>query len=141
MELHSFMYKVPSFFCSNHHDLLFIVPVLGLEDPVSIDHFRGGTINITCSFTGLPIPTITWLKDDVVLLFSDTTLLNETTQSNATWGMRTSTVTFTSLQLTDTADYHCVANNTGAPGNTFIVQSTVSSIFVTRNIFVCTISS
>ena len=141
MELHSFMYKVPHTNTLEYVITLFsfAVPVVGLEDPVPmVEHFRGGTINITCSFTGLPLPTITWLKNNVELVFTETILLNESTQSNATWGMRSSTVTFTSLQLTDTADYHCVANNTGAPGNTFIVQSTVSSIFVTRKHLQCT---
>ena len=104
-----------------------------------VSHFRGGTINITCSFTGLPIPTITWLKNNVELVYTDIISPVESVQFNATWGIRQSVLVFTNLQLTDTADYHCVANNTGAPGNTFIVQSTVSSIFVTRKYLECTI--
>ena len=97
-----------------------------------MSHFRGGTINITCSFTGLPIPTITWLKNNVELVYTDIISPVESVQFNDTWGIKQSVLVFTNLQLTDTADYHCVANNTGAPGNTFIVQSTaVSSLFVT----------
>ena len=99
-----------------------------------VEHFRGGSINISCSFTGIPVPTITWFKNNSELQFSEIIRLAETSQSNATWGRRQSTVIFGSLQLTDTADYHCVANNNGAPGNTFVVQSNSSSIFVTSEL-------
>ena len=96
-----------------------------------VRHFRGGTINITCSFTGLPVPAITWFKNNVELEFTDVVRSVETIQFNATWGMRQSVLVFMNLQLTDTADYHCVANNSGAPGNRFVVQSNISSLFVT----------
>ena len=113
--------------------VIYTVPVETAVNPTrNVRHFRGGTINITCSFTGLPIPTITWLKNNVELVYTDIISPVESVQFNDTWGIRQSVLVFTNLQLTDTADYHCVANNTGAPGNTFIVQSTISSIFVTR---------
>ena len=135
-EVHSFMFKV----LCKHRQLIQLlsfcfdtVPAVIVEDPESmIELYRNGTTNISCSSTGIPVPTITWFKNNSELQFSNIIRLVETSQSNSTWGRRQSTVIFVSLQLTDTADYHCVANNSGAPGNTFVVQSDTSSIFVTR---------
>jgi hypothetical protein len=109
------------------------VPVAIDSSPVdNVVHFRGGETNITCSFTGLPLPQVKWIKNGNVLNLSDRIYVIESNQSNDTYGLVVSTLVFSRLELTDNATYHCIANNTGAPGNEFVVESDSSFIFITH---------
>ena len=109
------------------------MPVEITENPVvRVDHFRGGTTSISCSSSGLPVPTIVWIKDDNILTLSERVFVVENSSSDALGGNITSTLIFNGLELSDNASYYCVANNTGAPGNEFIVESESSFVFVTR---------
>lgn len=115
---------------------IYIVPAeITADPPVSgIDHFRGGTTNISCSAFGLPLPTVTWYKNNEVLSLDDRVFVSEDISINDIEGNITSTLIFSIVELIDNASYYCIANNTGAPGNKFIVQSTSSFFFVTRKL-------
>ncbi len=97
-----------------------------------IEHFRGGITNISCSVFGLPLPTVTWYRNDEVLQLTDRVYVVEDTSITDTEGNITSTLVFGVVELIDNASYYCIANNTGAPGNEFVVQSDSSFLFVTR---------
>ena len=98
-------------------------------------NFRGGESNISCTASGLPLPTVQWFKNGEVLNLTDRIFTVEVNESNSTNGIVMSTLVFSSLELSDNASYHCGANNTGAPGNVFIVNSTSSFIFITRKYY------
>ncbi|XP_019853400.1 PREDICTED: hemicentin-1-like [Amphimedon queenslandica] len=100
--------------------------------PERVDHFRGGTTNISCSATGLPLPTITWFKDGSLLNLNDRIYVDEINETTPTSGFIMSTLVFQVLELADNGSYHCEANNTGAPGNEFLVPSESSFIFITH---------
>ena len=110
-----------------------LVPALIQSSPPErVDHFRGGTINISCSATGLPLPTITWFKDGAPLEINDRIYFDEINETMPTSGFIRSTLVFQVLELADNGSYYCEANNTGAPGNEFLVSSGSSFIFITR---------
>ena len=112
---------------------LFIVPVLVTSSPPErVDHFRGGTINISCTATGLPLPTVTWHKNGNVLELNNRIFIDEVNETTPTSGLITSTLIFEVLELSDNGSYYCVANNTGAPGNEFVEYSEDSFLFITR---------
>ena len=113
--------------------ILITVPAEITADPVvDIDHFRGGTRNLSCSAFGLPIPTVTWYKDSEILTLDERVSVSEEISINDIEGNITSTLIFSIVELIDNASYYCIANNTGAPGNEFIVQSGSSFFFITR---------
>lgn len=63
---------------------------------------------------------------------SDRVFTAEINESNSTSGSIMSTLVFSRLELSDNASYYCQANNTGAPGVMFIVESRSSFVFITR---------
>lgn len=112
---------------------LLLVPALIDQSPiVRIEHFRGGITNISCTATGLPVPTVTWFKNEEIFSLSDRVFVVEKNKSDDISGYIESTLVFATLELSDNASYYCQANNTGAPGNEFIVTSNSSFVFVTR---------
>lgn len=109
------------------------VPAQITSSPVvNLDHFKGGTNNLSCSAFGLPLPTITWYKNGQALELSDRVYVSEDISISDIEGNITSTLIFSVVELSDNASYYCIANNTGAPGNEFIVQSQSGFFFITR---------
>lgn len=118
---------------------MLLVPALIYQSPiVRVEHFRGGITNISCNATGLPVPTVTWFKNEKTFSFPDHVFVVEKNKSDAVSGYIESTLVFGTLELSDNASYYCQANNTGAPGNEFIVTSNSSFVFVTRKCQLCT---
>ena len=105
-------------------------------------HFAGGNITLSCIVSGVPLPTIVWLKDGEELLegarvsYANTVLLDTPNR-----GLVLSTLSFADLHLTDDADYACWATNLGAYSNSFTVTSNSSHLNVQRKliprIFTC----
>ncbi len=65
-------------------------------------------------------------------MLDDRISVSEDISINDLEGNITSTLIFNVVELIDNASYFCIANNTGAPGNEFIVQSDSSFFFITR---------
>ena len=117
----------------NTSSLKFTVPVEIVDDPVETTHYAGGNITMSCNASGVPLPTIIWLKNGEELLqdarvsYANTTLIDMPNE-----GLVLSTLSFTDLQLTDDADYACQATNPGAHSNSFTVTSNSSHLNVQR---------
>ena len=109
------------------------VPVEIVQDPIETTHFAGGNITLSCTASGVPLPTIIWLKDgeelveDARVSYANTTILDTPNQ-----GQVLSVLSFFDLQLTDDADYACRATNPGAYDNSFTVTSNSSHLNVQR---------
>lgn len=117
--------------------------VLVFTDPVSISFSPAGSIHVagtglvllSCGVQGLPIPMISWLKDGQILgsdarfriTYNPVFIPNEQV---AEFGLATGSLSIQDLVLGDEGSYICRANNTGAPGITFTVDSTQADITV-----------
>ena len=113
----------------------FIVPALIVANPTNITHFAGGNISLQCTASGIPTPTITWLKNGQSLPISDDGRVSvDNTMILDTPNQKTilSRLVFQGLLLTDDADYRCEANNTGANDNVFKVTSQTAHLTVQR---------
>ena len=103
-------------------------PVMLIAMPRNITLIAGSNeASLNCRVNGIPIPTITWFKNGQNIS-SDSRVIVSTSaiqfpQDEPIFGFRISSVLFFNLQLTDDAEYVCRAENTGAPGTTFQVQS------------------
>lgn len=118
--------------------------VLFLTDPASISfspagsvHVAGtGFVSLSCGVRGLPIPTISWLKDGQILGSDGRLRITYNppqffpNEQEAVFGLVIGSLSIQDLVLGDEGSYICRANNTGAPGITFTVDSTQADITV-----------
>ena len=75
------------------------------QGPIDTPAMIGDNITFTCTATGIPLPTITWMDQDgnIVGTTSDMVINDTTIQS---------TLTLINLQVDDFRNYICLANNT-----------------------------
>ena len=116
---------------------LYTVPVLIVANPMNTVHFAGGNVSLECTASGIPTPSFTWLKNGQLLpipdggrVSVDNTFVTDTPNQKTVL----SRLTFHELLLSDDADYHCEANNTGANGNVFRVMSQTAHLTVQREL-------
>ena len=86
----------------------------------------GGNISLQCTASGIPVPSISWSKDGQPLQVSGDSRLsitNTVTLDTPNEKIIVSVLNFLDLLLSDSADYHCEANNTGANRAVFQVMS------------------
>ena len=86
--------------------------------------------SLSCVVGGLPVVSIVWLKNGVLISESSDVTFSSNANSTLTTGQVTSTITLTNLTLDDAAQYQCVGNNTGAPGVEFTVTSAPATLIV-----------
>ena len=67
----------------------------------------GESSQFTCTATGVPLPTITWLRDNTAL--SDG--IDYTTSSTDDGSLVTSTLSVLNLVFSDTGNFSCSASN------------------------------
>ena len=74
------------------------------EGPVNTSAMINDNVTFTCTATGIPLPTITWMdeNDNSVLVGSDMIIDNTTIRS---------TLTLSNLQAEDFDNYTCTATN------------------------------
>ena len=77
-------------------------------------NYTAGSAVFSCLATGIPIPIITWFKNNTKL--SSSGRLTIVNQLSVTLNEKniTSTLTITNLEISDTAFYLCETSNTGA---------------------------
>ena len=78
-----------------------MVPVI-TEGPINTPGVLGGSVMFTCTATGIPLPTITWMDENIILMGSDM-IINDTAIQ--------STLTLSNLQDDDFDNYTCTATN------------------------------
>lgn len=99
------------------HNIL-IVPPSFMVQPIDFNGTAGSFVSIKCIAAGVPLPIITWMKNDASL-----TTLNRVTITNTTSVNVTESVLFISnSNFTDNGLYKCVATN-----NLVEVSQTISS--------------
>ena len=94
-------------------------------------------VNLFCSVTGLPIPSITWLKNGQPVDTTDSRVrvtINPPgfipNEEDAEFGLISSTLLVQDLELSDAGSYVCQAENTGALNTNFTVNSNQANITV-----------
>ena len=68
---------------------------------------QGDPLTLTCEVWGVPMPTVTWLKDDVEVDDSDSRISFEDNQD----GVANATLRIKDLDFDDRDEYTCVAEN------------------------------
>lgn len=106
-----------------------------IATPASITRIAGSNeASLNCRVNGIPVPTITWLKNGVSVSPDGRVIISSSAiqfpQNEPIFGFRISSILFFNLQLTDDADYTCKAENDGAPGTVFQVQSQTAHVTV-----------
>ena len=103
-----------------------------ITSPTSIINYTNGSAEFLCQASGIPVPSITWFKDNLPLTSGNRVTIDTTNTSTPNERNTTSVLTISDLQLSDTADYHCVASNPGATGTgvTFTDTSVSASLLV-----------
>jgi len=83
-----------------------VVPTI-TQGSVDIPAMIGDTVMFTCTATGIPLPTITWMDQDGNLVVGSTTDISDMIID----GTILSTLTLSNLQDDDFGDYTCSATN------------------------------
>ena len=86
--------------------------------------------SLSCVVGGLPVVSIVWLKNGILISESSDVTISNIANSTLTTGQVTSIITLTNLTLDNAAQYQCVGNNTGAPGVEFTVTSAPATLTV-----------
>ena len=111
---------------SNHYVILFITLVRPMFSSliVPINGTAGNSVLMTCNSTGVPTPTITWLKDNLSLSPSPGKISISTADSLLPSGISsiTSSLEIQGLVLSDTSNYSCKAVNDLARPQTEVSQ-------------------
>ena len=95
--------------------------------PASISKLFSETLILQCTAVGLPIPTISWLKDNQIVPTSPrVTIENSTTNDNA--GNVVSILIISQLMGLDEGEYSCKAENTLPAGLSQDISTTVLNI-------------
>lgn len=71
-----------------------------MERPTDQSVLEGASASLQCIASGVPEPSVTWLKNDLDLPLDDRARVNDT-----------GTLHLTDLQRTDSGVYRCVASN------------------------------
>jgi len=94
-----------------------VIPVI-TEGPMDTSGMVGGTAVFTCTATGIPLPTITWMDQDGNMV--DTASSVDIDDGTA----RQSTLTLSNLQDDDFDNYTCTATNVfGSDNETALLGS------------------
>ena len=104
-----------------------------ITSPLSVTNYTNGTAQFDCLATGIPAPAITWFKDNTAITSGNRVTITVSNSTTPNERNTTSVLTITELQISDTADYHCVASNPGATGTgvtQFTDTSTTASLLV-----------
>ena len=106
------------------------VPVEIVVEPTDIVHFAGGNVSLMCSASGIPAPSIIWLKNGNMYTETSIAMISvEVSQSTNQLTVQ-STLEFQELALSDDAEFHCGANNSGANNAHFQVSSRAARLTV-----------
>ena len=107
-------------------------PVDFLVHPVNIVNYTNGSAQLICLASSIPLPSIIWFKNNIPISESNRVAITVTNSTTPNERNTTSVLTITELQISDTADYHCVASNPGATGTgvTFTDTSDTASLLV-----------
>ena len=97
--------------------IVHLVPPNIITDPVSVISIVRESSQLACEASGSPLPTIEWLKDEQ--LVTSTSRVSVTSSVHGL--VRTSNITLTNLNFTDTGNYTCRATN-----NLTVLQTTDS---------------
>ena len=86
-----------------HDDTLVhtVVPAI-TQGPIDTPGVLGGSVMFTCIAAGIPLPTITWMDENIILMGSYMIINGTTIQS---------TLTLSNLQAEDFDNYTCTATN------------------------------
>ena len=92
---------------------LFIVRPRFEDITVPVNGTAGNSIILTCNSTGVPEPSITWLKDGSPLTSTpdESVILTESLELSSGIQSVTSTLQLLGLVLNDTSNYSCKADN------------------------------
>ena len=71
---------------------------------ISSSYNKGTKVDVRCNVTGVPIPTVTWLKEGSGKVHSI--------------GKGSATLSFSSVNRSDAGQYRCKANNTAGTDET-----------------------
>ena len=106
-------------------------------EPVDTISIVGGNTTLHCTITGIPLPTVSWLKDGEALQVDDSRILVSTrvTLDSPNEKIVVSSLEFSELQLMDDADYQCIANNTGANDQEFSTRSETAHVTLQCKLF------
>ena len=109
-----------------------IEPVDFLIDPENTVNYTNGSAQFICLASSIPLPTIVWYKNNISISEGNRVAITVSNSTTPNERNTTSVLTITELQISDTADYHCVASNPGATGTgvTFTDTSTTASLLV-----------
>ena len=112
--------------------ILYAEVVFIITSPVSIINYTNGIAKFLCQASGIPAPSIAWFKNNLSLTSGNRATIDTSNVTTPNERNTTSVLSISDLQLSDTADYHCVASNPGATvtGVTFAATSTTASLLV-----------
>ena len=113
------------------------MPVIITTEPVDTTAIVGGNTTLHCTITGIPLPTVSWLKDGQALQVDDSRILVSTriALDSPNEKIIVSSLVFSELQLMDDADYQCIANNTGANDQEFSAISETAHLTLQCELF------
>ena len=89
-------------YVKNYISLLPVAVSAITQGPIDTPGVLDGSVMFTCTATGIPLPTITWMDENIILMGSDM-IINDTTIQ--------STLTLSNLQDDDFDNYTCTATN------------------------------
>ncbi|XP_065905338.1 hemicentin-1-like isoform X4 [Dysidea avara] len=89
------------------------------QGPINTPRVLGGSVVFTCTATGIPLPNITWMDENIILMGSDM-IINDTTIQ--------STLTLSNLQDDDFDNYTCTATNMFGSDDVTALLGTISAI-------------
>ena len=79
--------------------------------PGEIHVRNGNTVNINCVANGFPVPSVTWSKDDTVLINDSRTTVYEEMVVQGGIPFVKSVLQICSTEVVDSGDYNCTADN------------------------------
>ena len=97
-------------------------PSMFINSPSNVINYTNGSALFICSASGIPVPVITWYRNNTSISNGNRINIQETPQISPNEVNITSVLTISDLQLSDTAFYHCVAVNPGAEDDVYFVD-------------------